>query len=85
MSNVRFALLASLTSSIKKIECSRDISSVLCDRYKQLGKFIDKLEPVVISLMYKEYKGENTFFPTLGIYFNEFALFYTANQKVSKR
>jgi len=46
-----------------------------------LGSFIESLEPIVVSMIYKEYKNESTFFPNLGIFFNEFALIYTAVNK----
>ena len=38
------------------------------------------LEPAVVSMVYKAYKSKHTFYPGLGIFFNEFALFYLTNK-----
>lgn len=57
----------------------------LHDKYKALLAYVDKLEPSSISLMYKEYKGVHTFYPSLGLFFNEFALAYATNANQNKK
>jgi hypothetical protein len=57
----------------------------LHDKYKALAHYVDKLEPSAISLMYKEYKSAQTFYPTLGIFFNEFALVYATSSNQNKK
>ncbi len=54
------------------------------DRYKSIGYIVDRLEPAVISMMYKEYKGPSTFYPNVGLFFNEFALIYAVNSNAKK-
>ena len=55
-----------------------DIKRGLFKKYTDLHQLIDRLEPAVITRMYKEFKNGHTFFPNLGIFFNEFALVYSA-------
>lgn len=57
----------------------------LHDKYKHLAAYIEKLEPSTVTQMYKEYKSANTFFPNLGLFFNEFALVYSVNANQPKR
>lgn len=56
----------------------------LHDRYKSIGTLVDRLEPAVISMMYKEYKGPSTFYPNVGLFFNEFALIYSVNSNAKR-
>jgi hypothetical protein len=56
----------------------------LYEKYKTIHQYIDKLEPSVITMMYKEFKQENTFYPNIGVFFNEFALVYSANLNSKK-
>lgn len=51
----------------------------LYEHYGYLGAYVAKLEPTVITQMYKDFKSEKTFYPNVGIFFNEFALIYSAN------
>jgi len=46
---------------------------------------VEKLEPNAIAMIYKEYKQENTFYPGLGIFFNEFALFYSVQAAIKQK
>jgi hypothetical protein len=65
-----------------------EFATCLYEKYKSLGPFVQRFEPPTITMMYKEYKGPMTFYPTLGLFFNEFALMYTAtmnNTKVSPK
>lgn len=62
-----------------------DAKAGLHDKYRALAAYVDKLEPAAISLMYKEYKSAHTFYPTLGLFFNEFALAYTTNAHQTKK
>jgi len=57
----------------------KGIHAGLYEKYKSLGAFVDALEPSVITMMYKEYKNNYTFFPNIGLFFNEFSLIYTSN------
>ena len=57
----------------------------LYEKYAALVRTIDKLEPAAITLLYKEYRGPCTFFPNLGIFFNEFALVYAVTLNASKK
>lgn len=50
----------------------------LYEKYKNLSAFVDSLEPSVITMMYKEYKNSYTFYPNIGLFFNEFALIYSS-------
>ena len=68
---------------VKKIELN--IYQGLYEKYTTIGSFVDKLEPVVISMMYKEFKNDSTFYPNLGIFFNEFALIYSATLNITKK
>lgn len=55
-----------------------EIKSGLHKKYITLSSVIEKLEPNMVAMMYKEYKNNNiSFFPNLGIFFNEFALIYS--------
>lgn len=57
----------------------------LYHKYKLLSQKIEKLEPNTIAMIYKEYKDPMTFFPNLGIYFNEFALFYSISAAIKHK
>jgi hypothetical protein len=63
---------------------STSFSNCLYEKYKSLGPFVQRFEPPTITMMYKEYKGPMTFYPTLGLFFNEFALMYTATMNNTK-
>lgn len=53
----------------------------LYQKYVALGPYVSQLEPSIISMMYKEYNGPNTFYPNIGLFFNEFALIYSCMSK----
>ena len=36
-------------------------------------------------MIYKEYKDKSTFYPGLGIFFNEFALFYAVQAAIKQK
>jgi len=57
----------------------------LYQKYKTLSPFVDRFEPPTITQMYKEYKGPSTYYPTLGLFFNEFALIYSATMNGTKK
>jgi hypothetical protein len=54
-------------------------------KYKTLQSHLDHLEPPVITSMYKEYKSAATFYPTVGVFFDEFALVYACSLHSSKK
>lgn len=56
----------------------------LFDKYSKVSGRVDRLEPSVITMMYKEFKGPSTYYPNIGLFFNEFALVYAAVMKPSK-
>lgn len=51
----------------------------LYEKYQTLSNYVDRLEPAVITMMYKDYKSSATFYPNVGLFFNEFALVYSAS------
>jgi len=61
-----------------------DIRHALFSHYEMLSTHIDTLEPSTVTSMYKEYKGASTFYPTIGIFFNEFALVYSVSMNRNK-
>jgi len=56
----------------------------LYEKYASLARFVDKLEPSTVTSIYKEHKNAQTFYPGLGIFFNEFALVYASNTNKTK-
>lgn len=56
-------------------------SKGLYDKYVSLTETVNALEPSIISMVYKEFKGPNTFYPNIGLFFNEFALVYACSIK----
>lgn len=48
----------------------------LYTRYSGLTDYVDRLEPAVITAMYKDQKDASTFYPNVGLFFNEFAFVY---------
>lgn len=62
-----------------------DIKCGMYKKYSKLHTIIERLEPAVITMMYKEIKNGNVFFPNLGIFFNEFALVYSSSINVNKK
>lgn len=54
-------------------------------KYDSLPKTIERLEPAAIAQLYKEYKSPCTFFPNIGLFFNEFALVYASTLNVTKK
>jgi hypothetical protein len=57
----------------------------LYEKYKRLNQYVDKLEPAVITMMYKEFKNGSTFYPNVGLFFNEFALIYSSSIHINKK
>lgn len=53
-------------------------------KYEALLPKVEALEPSVVSMMYKEVKSPFTFYPNVGIFFNEFALCYCASLNSTK-
>lgn len=51
----------------------------LYEKYTNLPRHIDRLEPTSVAHIFKEYKGPMTFYPHIGIFFHEFALGYCYN------
>ena len=66
---------------MNKLDSSHEtnIKLGLYKKYTDLGPYIDRFEPSVITNIYKEIKAGRNFFPNLGIFFNEFSLFYIIN------
>jgi hypothetical protein len=56
----------------------------LYSKYLALFKTVERLEPSTITMMYKEYNNASTFYPHIGIFFNEFALVYCSNLHLNK-
>ena len=54
-------------------------------KYVNLSSTIDRLEPATITQLYKEHSGPATFYPNIGIFFNEFALIYAVTLNSSKK
>lgn len=48
-------------------------------KYKRLPQYVDTLEPTSIAQIFKSYKKTELFFPTLGLFFSDFALGYCYN------
>jgi hypothetical protein len=59
--------------------------SSLYQKYIHLSHKIDRLEPATITQLYKEHSGPATFYPNIGIFFNEFALIYAVTLNSSKK
>lgn len=73
-----------MVGAIKLEDSIAEAKAALHDRYKIVPIIVDRLEPAVISMMYKEYKGARTFYPNIGLFFNEFALIYSVNSNAKK-
>lgn len=58
--------------------------SNLYKKYLHLNSKIDRLEPATITQLYKEHSGPSTFYPNIGIFFNEFALIYAVGLNSKK-
>jgi hypothetical protein len=59
--------------------------SNLYKKYVNLSSKIDRLEPSTITQLYKEHSGPATFYPNIGIFFNEFALIYAVTLNSTKK
>ena len=57
----------------------------LYEKYLHLLTKIEKLEPNIIAMLYKEYKNRQTFYPNLGLFFNEFALIYSIQATIKQK
>lgn len=51
----------------------------LYERYMHLVKYVHRLEPTYVASVFKDYKGPNTFYPHIGLFFSEFAVAYCYN------
>jgi len=66
------------------VDCETKATTGLFQKYTTLGPTVNALEPSIISMMYKEFKGPNTFYPNIGLFFNEFALVYACTIKTKQ-
>ena len=57
----------------------------LYEKYKNLVPYVERIEPSSITMMYKEYKSKTTFYPNIGLFFNEFALIYSTNLQSTRK
>jgi len=51
----------------------------LYEKYIHLIRYVDRLEPTYVASIFKDYKGPNTFYPQIGLFFSEFAVAYCFN------
>lgn len=62
-----------------------DQMHLLYRKYEHIQATVQHLEPSTVSMMYKEVQHAHTFFPNVGLFFNEFALCYCASLNTNKK